>query len=120
MAIHIIVALVIGSSMGVISHILANNNVLILPRMDGKKIYLGFIVNLLVGATAALLGSLLLTRPTLSDVAVISIMAGLGGERFLTSHGAQIELQKQKTAQELEQRYQELNQKASETNQKSK
>lgn len=83
----VIIASLIGGCTGVISHLIRNKKVLILPtkRVKPKGYHLGFIADFLIGATAAVFAVTYFgTSPEdFKNLIGISILAGLSAENIL-------------------------------------
>ncbi len=62
-----------------------------------------------MGSTAAVLATGLLTgEQSIRNIIVVSIVAGLGGERFLISRGVQLAEKKEKEQQDIDKRLLQL------------
>ncbi|MEI5919516.1 DUF4257 domain-containing protein [Bacillus cereus] len=100
---------VIGGIMGVLSHLFQNKGILKLPKKTSRGFNTGFLFNLCMGSTAAVTAVLMLTgEQSIRNIIVVSITAGLGGERFLISQGAKLQEKKSVSQKNIDGRLQRL------------
>ncbi|MFB7138651.1 MULTISPECIES: DUF4257 domain-containing protein [unclassified Bacillus (in: firmicutes)] len=90
-----VLAIVIGGVTGFIFHILFNKGTIMLPVRRKKGFYLGFLADILFGATAStLFVSLFIPENMLKDMRMVigyCILAGLSSQSFLLSRALNTE-----------------------------
>ncbi|EEM56301.1 MULTISPECIES: DUF4257 domain-containing protein [Bacillus cereus group] len=109
MLISYFIAGCIGGTMGFLSHLYQNKGVIKKPKNTRQGYNVGFWLNVFMGITAALLAVGLLTgEQSLRNIIVVSIVAGLGGERFLISRGVHLEEKKDETQKKIDKRLEQI------------
>lgn len=109
MLVTFLIAGYIGGVMGFLSHLYQNKGVIKPPKKVRSGYQIGFWLNVFMGSTAAVLATGLLTgEQSIRNIIVVSIVAGLGGERFLISRGVQLAEKKEKEQQDIDKRLLQL------------
>jgi hypothetical protein len=78
----IIFSIVIGGLVGFVGHVRKHGKI-VMPRKTKKFIYLGFLEEVLLGATASVLLVLYTAPNSLVEIIIFSIIAGIGGDTVL-------------------------------------
>ncbi|WP_010283227.1 DUF4257 domain-containing protein [Bacillus timonensis] len=84
MLLHLVLAIFIGGSMGLLGHAKKQGKIE-KPRVTKRFIYLGFLEEMIIGTVAAVLIVVSSDTDSIFRVVFLSILAGYGGDRIMQS-----------------------------------
>ncbi|PEQ03554.1 DUF4257 domain-containing protein [Bacillus toyonensis] len=80
---YVLLTTIIGSSIGLVFHLIYHENSILVPCYFEYVIYFGFLMDILTGGLAACVGLVLFDVTTIAEVVITAIITAISGQTFV-------------------------------------